>query len=122
MPPCESRGRSFVQNMPLLTDFHSEPRPAWCALHTCHQHEKTVATILSRKGLEVFLPTYQSIHRWTDRTKQLTLPLFPGYLFFVNGTDARLHVLSTPGVHGILKAGGAPAAIPDDEIAGIRRM
>jgi transcription antitermination factor NusG len=95
---------------------------SWCALHTRHQHEKTVATILGGKGFEVFLPTYRSVHRWKDRNKELTLPLFPGYLFFVDEAERRVPVLSTPGVHGIVKSGTSPAVIPEHEIAGIRRM
>jgi transcription antitermination factor NusG len=94
----------------------------WCALRTCHQHEKTVATILSQKGFEVFLPTYEAVHRWNDRNKRLTLPLFPGYLFFIDDQERRAQILSTPGVHTILKAGNVPAVIPDEEIASIRRM
>ena len=50
---------------------------AWCALYTRHQHEKTVAEMLSAKGLEVFLPLYDSQRKWKDRTKVLSLPLFP---------------------------------------------
>jgi len=111
-----------VQIMPHLTDAQSKPRAAWCALQTRHQHERTVATILCSKGFEVFLPAYRAVHRWKDRNKELTLPLFPGYLFFVDEIDRRAHVLSTPGIRGIVRAGGAPAAIPDHEIAGIRRM
>jgi len=81
-----------------------------------------VATVLCGKGFEVFLPTYQSVHCWKDRNKQLTLPLFPGYLFFRYESERRLQILSTPGINGIVNAGGVPAAIPEDEIAGIRRM
>lgn len=94
----------------------------WCALHTRHQHEKTVATILSGKGFEIFLPTYDTVHRWGNRNKKLTLPLFPGYLFVEDDAKRRLHVLTTPGVHAIVKAGNTPAIIPDQEILSIRRM
>jgi transcription antitermination factor NusG len=100
----------------------SAQRPAWCALHTRHQHERSVASVLAGKGIEIFLPTYQAIHRWNDRNKQLTLPLFPGYLFFRYELERRLHVLSTPGINGIVNSGGVPAPIPEHEISGIRRM
>jgi transcription antitermination factor NusG len=94
----------------------------WCALHTRHQHEKTVATMLSVKGFEIFLPTYEAVHRWRNRNKRLTLPLFPGYLFVVDDAKRRLQVITTPGVHAIVNAGNAPAIIPDEEILSIRRM
>jgi transcription antitermination factor NusG len=97
-------------------------RGPWCALHTRHQHEGTVARILTSKGVEVFLPTYHTVHRWKDRKKQLQLPLFPGYLFFAYESERRIQVLSTPGVHTILMTGvNSPAEIPQEEILAIRR-
>jgi transcription antitermination factor NusG len=97
-------------------------RGPWCALHTRHQHEGTVAQILTSKGVEVFLPTYRTVHRWKDRKKQLELPLFPGYLFFTYQSERRIQVLSTPGVHTILTTGvNKPAEIPHEEILAIRR-
>jgi transcription antitermination factor NusG len=100
----------------------SAVRGPWCALHTRHQHEGTVARILATKGVEVFLPTYRTVHRWKDRKKQLELPLFPGYLFFTYESERRIQVLSTPGVHTILTSGvNTPAEIPPEEILAIRR-
>lgn len=44
----------------MLTSENIEPGvhedSAWCVLYTRHQHEKTVAEMLSAKGFEVFLP------------------------------------------------------------------
>ena len=53
----------------------------WNAVYTRHQHEKLVAESLAGNGFEVFLPTYNVIRKWTDRKKQLSLPLFPCYVF-----------------------------------------
>ena len=97
------------------------PSAFWCALHARHQHERNVATLLSSKGFRVFLPTYVAVRRWSDRNKQVTLPLFPGYVFFVDRVEHRLQVLSTPGVHSILTIGKAPAQIPEDQIDAICR-
>jgi transcription antitermination factor NusG len=95
--------------------------PQWHAVYTRHQHERAVATVLSEKGFEVFHPTYRVVHRWKDRDKKLELPLFAGYLFFADGMDRRLEILSTPGVHMILMAGSVPAVIPNQEMEAIRR-
>jgi transcription antitermination factor NusG len=99
-----------------------ELTPRWFAVHTRHQHEQRVAKTLSGKGFSVFLPTYKAVHRWTDRNKSVTLPLFPGYLFFANEIERQIHILSTPGVHAIIRTGSVPAEIPNDEIIAIRRM
>jgi len=39
------------------------------------------AATLRGKGYEEFLPLYRSRRRWSDRIKELDVPLFPGYLF-----------------------------------------
>jgi transcription antitermination factor NusG len=93
----------------------------WWALYTRHQHEKTVAEVLSAKGFEVFLPLYESIRCWKDRNKKLTLPLFPCYVFVRGGLNRRLQVVTTPGVHMILLHGENVAMIPEIEIDTIRK-
>jgi transcription antitermination factor NusG len=95
--------------------------PAWWVLYTRHQHEKTVADMLSKKGFEVFLPVYDSVRRWKDRNKMLSLPLFPCYVFVRGGLDRRLQVVTTPGVHTILYHGEQVAIIPDNEIHAIQK-
>lgn len=92
----------------------------WWALYTRHQHEKVVAEMLSAKGFEVFLPLYESMRRWKDRSKMLLLPLFPCYVFLRGGLNRRLQVVTTPGVHMILYRGENVATIPEDEIQAIR--
>jgi len=93
----------------------------WWAVYTRHQHEKVVAEMLSTKGFEVFLPLYESTRRWKDRTKQLSLPLFPCYLFVRGGLDRRLQVVTTPGIHMILYRGEDVAVIADQEIEAIQK-
>jgi transcription antitermination factor NusG len=96
--------------------------PRWYAIHTRYQNEQAVAKSLLNKGFSVFLPTYDSLHRWSDRKKLVTLPLFPGYLFFADEINRWIQILSTPGVNAIVKIGNAPAEIPNDEIVAIRRV
>jgi len=98
----------------------TEPSP-WWALYTRHQHEKHVAEMLETKGYEVFLPLYESVRRWKDRRKVLSLPLFPGYVFVRGTRQRRLGIVSTPGVHMVLSQGEDAAAIPEIEIEAIRR-
>jgi transcription antitermination factor NusG len=96
------------------------PRP-WYALYTRHQHEKTVAEILAYKGFETLLPLYKVMRRWRDRTKLLSLPLFPCYVFLNGGLERRLDIMTTPGIHALVSNAGQPAAIPAAEIDSIRR-
>ncbi len=93
----------------------------WYALYTRHQHEKAVANTLSAKGFQVFLPLYTVRHQWKDRRKQLTLPLFPCYVFVHTSLSQRVEVLRTPGVHQFVGFTGMPSAIAVEEIAALRR-
>jgi len=99
----------------------SGPEAMWWAIYTRHQHEKSVAEILASKGFEVFLPLYESVRRWKDRNKTLSLPLFPCYVFVRGGVTRRLQVVTTPGIHTILYHGDRIASIPPDEIDAVRK-
>ena len=94
---------------------------AWYAVHTQYQHEKAVARILAQKGFDIFLPVYDVARRWKDRTIQLSLPLFPCYVFIQGGLDRRLRVLNTPGVFGFVGWSGRAAPIPEEEIEAVLR-
>ena len=94
----------------------------WYAVCTRHQHEKTAAKILDYKEFEVFLPVYKARRRWQDRVKEISVPLFPGYLFVKAARQGCLPILTTPGVSSIVSCGGQPATIPFSEIEGIRRI
>jgi transcription antitermination factor NusG len=95
---------------------------SWYAIYTRHQHEKMVHQVLTSKGFDSFLPLYATTHNWKDRTKALTLPLFPCYVFLKGGIERRLQILTTPGIYGLVSSAGQPTAIPDIEIEAIRRV
>jgi transcription antitermination factor NusG len=95
--------------------------PAWWAVYTQHQHEKTVAEVLAGKGFDVFLPLHETLRRWKDRQKLLSLPLFPGYVFVRGVLSRRLQVVTTPGIHMILSRGEKIEVVPELEIDAIRR-
>jgi transcription antitermination factor NusG len=93
----------------------------WFAVRTASGREKSVATQLQAKGIEEFLPLYRTRRQWSDRTKELELPLFPGYLFCRFDFNNRLPVLITPGVKTIIGFGRTPTPVADDEIESLRR-
>jgi transcription antitermination factor NusG len=110
----------FAESMATVQNYLSES--SWYALYTRHQHEKMVNQVLSHKGFNTFLPLYATTHHWKDRTKALSLPLFPCYVFLKGGIERRLQILTTPGIYGLVSSAGQPAAIPDIEIESIRRV
>jgi|SRR5665213_833994 len=100
----------------------SREAPNWYAISTRYQHEKFVALALSNKNYEVYLPLYRSVRQWQDRVKQLTLPLFPGYIFICEGMDRQLQILTTPGVICIVGWGGRPAIVPQAQLDKVRQI
>lgn len=95
--------------------------PAWFALYTRHQHEKAIARLLSGKGVEILLPLYNVAHRWKDRVKQLSLPLFPNYVFVFAEAERFSAILQTPGIYDFVRLGGFPAPVPAEDMAAVQR-
>jgi transcription antitermination factor NusG len=91
----------------------------WYALRVKSRYEKTVATHLRGRGCESFLPLYKCRRPWSDRFKEIELPLFPGYVFCQFNLLNRLPILSVPGVVHVVGAGRTPIAIDETEIAAI---
>jgi transcription antitermination factor NusG len=88
----------------------------WYAAYTSANHEKRVAEQFSGRAVEHFLPLYPSVRRWKDRQVQLSLPLFPGYVFVRIALCDRLQVLEIPSVARLVGFSGTPTALPDVEI------
>src|ERR1700721_2399692 len=72
------------------------------AVFTLPQNQKSVVKHLEIRGIESFLPTYETIRLWKNRQrKTIVLPLFPTYLFARIGSEERTKGLLAPGVMGI---------------------
>lgn len=94
----------------------------WFALSVRPRHERSSAAALRSKGYEEFVPLYRSRRRWSDRVKELELPLFAGYVFCQFDVRFRLPILTTPGVVRIVGAGREPTAVPDSEIEALKSV
>jgi len=92
----------------------------WYAVYTCANHEKKAAREISRRGVESFLPLYQTARRWSDRRVQIEMPLFAGYVFVHLALCDRLKVLQVPGVVRLVGFGGSPTALPDEQMDTLR--
>ena len=116
------KGRSYMLNSDTRSHEDSQLwSTGWLAIHTRHQHESLAARSLAYKGFEVFLPQYTSVRQWSDRTKELSAPLFPGYVFLRGELEHQIGILTTPGVRGLVAFAGVPAIIPDAEIEAVRQ-
>lgn len=100
----------------------NEYRTCWYAIQVRSRLEFSIASILLSKGLEPFVPEYESVRQWSDRKVKLKLPLFPGYLFCRFDIAVLLPVIITSGVIRIVGSGKTPTAVAHDEIEAVRRV
>ena len=100
----------------------SEKDLRWFAITVKHQHERRVEDALSFQNFEALAPVYRAQHRWSDRVKEIDLPLFAGYLFCRFAYLERARVLNTPGVRRIVGFRDAAAPVDDAEMASIQAM
>lgn len=94
----------------------------WYAVRVKSRFEFVTAGALRGKGYECLLPTYRSKRQWSDRLKELDMPLFPGYLFSRFDAADPLRVLTSPGVVNIVCAGKNPLAVDERELATIEAI
>jgi transcription antitermination factor NusG len=91
----------------------------WFGLRVRSRSEQLAATALEGKGYNPFLPVYKVARKWSDRVKEVEVPLFPGYVFCRFDPQRRLPILTTAGVVSVVGIGKVPAPIEDQEIAAI---
>lgn len=101
-----------------------QDQPQWYAIRTRSRHEKMVADQLEKMGVENFLPLAKKTRQWSDRVKEVELPLFSGYAFVrvVLSSPDRLRVLQTHGVAGFVGISCIGTAIPESQINDIRTL
>jgi transcription antitermination factor NusG len=94
----------------------------WFALQVRTRWESSTAVLLSGKGYETLLPTYQTRKNWNGRIRERSAPLFPGYVFCQFDALKRLPILVTPGVISVVGRGRVPVPVDDAEIAAIQTV
>jgi transcription antitermination factor NusG len=98
--------------------------PQWFAIRTRSRHEKMVADQLERQNIESFLPLVKRTQKWSDRKKEVELPLFSGYTFarLVLCSPDRLRVLKAHGVAGFVGVQGTGIPVPEEQIESLRSL
>jgi transcription antitermination factor NusG len=94
--------------------------PQWFALRVRSRCEKVVAVAARSKGFEDFLPLHRRRQHWSDRSKWVEVPLFPGYLFCRLNPEDRFSLLTIRGVMHIVGVGRVPEPVDEQEILAIQ--
>jgi transcription antitermination factor NusG len=136
---CDSRERSlpvFDQETLYPSIFQDAPNPdlritgntsesqpfPWYAVRVRSRFEQVASASLRSKGYEEFVPLVATRRRWSDRTRDIAIPLFPGYVFCRFDASRRVPILESPGVVNVLACGSRLTPIPDEEIQAIQTM
>jgi transcription antitermination factor NusG len=109
----------------VLMPVGLEPAPEeWFVVQTRYRFERKVSERLFASGLEVFLPLRKENRAWSDRSKVISVPLFPGYNFMYSAMSLalRLLVLQVPGVMGFVSVAGTAATVPPKQIEDLRLL
>jgi transcription antitermination factor NusG len=116
-----------TNRQPVCEPLTASPRasgPAWYPLQTRYQCEKRVDAALRDEGFESFAPMQLETRRWSDRTKVVESPLFPGYTFVRMEADPKLlvRVLRLPGLVRFVTSGRELVPVPNEEIESVRTL
>jgi transcription antitermination factor NusG len=123
----EVTGRSCIRSaMTQAITVDSEPSSRaedavqsellWYAGYTASRHEKRVAEHFAQRGVEHFLPLYETIHRWNNGRHRVQLPLFPGYIFVRIALRERRRVIEVPGFVRLVGFNSLPCPLPEADI------
>src|ERR1700741_2114527 len=123
----ELTGRSCIRStmtQPITSD--SEPNSLaedavqnemfWYAGYTASRHEKRAAENFAQRGVETFLPLYESIHRCNNGRDRVLLPFFPGYIFVHIPLRDRMRVIEVPGFVRLVGFNSLPCPLPEVDI------
>ncbi len=112
----------------LLHPHHALPMEAtlpercWYALRIRSNFERRAHEFCQGHRLETLLPTYRRMSRKHGGPKVIDRPLFPGYLFahIDVRSPEKVALLNSPGAVELVRFGGRPCTIPEQEIESVR--
>ena len=94
----------------------------WYAVYTAPRAEKKVSERFKLEGIDHYLPLQTVKRRWSDRIKEVEVPVVNGYIFVhIPFTDCS-RVTNVYGALSFVREGGKPVAIPDNQVIRLRFM
>jgi transcription antitermination factor NusG len=95
----------------------------WYVLYTKSNCERKVSELLTKRGIETYCPLNRVYRQWSDRKKQISIPLFTSYVFVrVNESDLTFIRSLTTSIVSAVYWLGKPAVIRDAEIQEIKNF
>jgi transcription antitermination factor NusG len=113
-----------LQELSAPLPMGSVENAQWYAIHTRARHERRVEHRLRSQGMTTFLPITTEMHRWSDRRKQIEVPLFSCYVFIHSALSVqdRVRVSRDDSVLGFVGVHGQGIPIPEAQIDAVRTL
>ena len=115
-----------TRSKPTINSVAPIRRPSnkvqWYALYTAPRAEKKVAERFTDSGIEHYLPIQKVMRKWSDRMKEVEVPVVNGYIFVHISELQFKAVLNTYGAIQFVREFGKPVPIPDKQLARLRFM
>lgn len=95
----------------------------WHLIYTRPQQERKVSSQLLEKRIQTYLPLTRQVRKWSDRTKIISAPLFPSYVFvYLKSVHDYYDGIGAGGACYYVKTGKRAAVVSDEEIGYIKMM
>jgi len=96
------------------------PEDRWYVLYVRSRTEKKVILRMERFGFHAYLPLIKVMRQWSDRKKQVEVPLFNGYMFVKTNPQQFADIRMVEGVVNFVKSEGKNAIISTEQIEAIK--
>ena len=94
----------------------------WYIGYTYPRTEKKVDRSIKEMGIESFLPIHKVKRKWSDRIKEVEVPLFFNYLFVKTTRPYLSNLLTIDGLSRFIEFGGEPATIANKQVEAIKKV
>jgi len=94
----------------------------WFALVVKSRAEFKAEKELCSLGVQLYLPSTTVLRKWSDRKKEIVVPIIRGYIFIYANEKERLYSLEQKSIVKCLFDGGRPANIPDWQIVNLKKV
>lgn len=99
-----------------------EDEKHWYAVYTAPRAEKKVSERFREVEIEHYLPLHTVQRKWSDRVKEVIVPVVNGYIFVCIYDRQIRDVLAVFGALSFVREFGKPALIPSQQIEQLRYM
>lgn len=104
----------------LSPDLKHRDTSNWYAIYTKPRAEKKVFERLTLSGFDAYLPMVTSVREWSDRKKEISIPLISSFVFVNVSKELLFETLKIQGSLRVLRYLGKPAVIRDYEIENLK--